>query len=187
MRRIGPPGAAQRALALDFRGSGIVRPVKLGLRVRDLEPTDLGDLDWSGGSEHVRAMADALQASYAGQMGVVVIALKNGRLVATGAVDFRPDPRAGELTMLAVHEHLQSLGLGTRLVRALEERVRARGLDVARLSVEHDNPRARALYLRLGYREVGSRVESWAVAGGRTYVTTTALLERDLRTPRPGR
>ncbi len=161
--------------------------MKLRLTVRDLEPTDLGDLDWSGGSEHVRAMADALQASYAGGMNILVVALENGRLAATGAVDFRPDPEAGELTMLAVHEHLQSLGLGTRLVRALEKRVQGRGLDTARLSVEHDNPRARALYLRLGYREVGSRVESWPVAGGRTYVTTTALLERDLRSPRPGR
>lgn len=156
--------------------------VKLRLTVRDLEPTDLGDLDWSGGSEHIRAMAEALQAAYADDMAVLVIALANGRLVATGAVDFRPDPGAGELTMLAVHEHLQSLGLGTRLVAALEKRVRVRGRGTARLTVEHDNPRARSLYLRLGYREVGSRVESWPVAGGRTYVTTTAVLERDLST-----
>ena len=154
--------------------------VKLRLTVRDLEPTDLGELDWSGGSEHVRAMATALQATYTDDMAVLVVALANGRLAATGAVDFRPDPAAGELTMLAVHEHLQSLGLGTRLVAALEKRVRARGRGTARLTVEHDNPRARALYLRLGYREVGSRVESWPVAGGRTYVTATAVLERDL-------
>jgi len=69
----------------------------------------------------------------------------------------------------------------------LEERARSLGVDTARITVEHDNPRARALYLRLGYREVGSRVESWAVAGGRTYVTVTAVLERDLTAPRPGR
>ena len=160
--------------------------MKLRLTVRDLEPTDLGDLDWSGGSEHVRVMAQALQASYADEMAVLVVALANGRLVATGAVDFRPDAAAGELTTLAVHEHLQSLGLGTRLVTALEKRVRGRGRGTARLTVEHDNPRARALYRRLGYREVGSRVESWPVAGGRTYVTTTAVLERDLTRPRPG-
>lgn len=161
-------------------------PVKLRLTVRDLQPTDLGDLDWSGGSEHVRAMAAALQAGYAGGVDVLVVALANGRLVATGAVDFRPDAEVGELTMLAVHEHLQSLGLGTRLVAALEERVRARGLSRSRLSVEHDNPRARALYLRLGYREVGGRVDSWAVAGGRTYVTVAAILEHDLTRQAPG-
>jgi ribosomal protein S18 acetylase RimI-like enzyme len=160
--------------------------VKLRLTVRDLEPGDLGDLDWSGGSEHVRAVAETLQATYTDEMAVLVVALANGRLVATGAVDFRPDPQAGELMMLSVHEHLQSLGLGSRLVAALEKRTRNRGRHLARLTVEHDNPRARALYLRLGYREAGSRVESWPVAGGRTYVTSTMVLERDLTRPGPG-
>lgn len=160
--------------------------VELRLTVRDLEPTDLGDLDWAGGSEHVRAVAAALQAAYADEMAVLVVALANGSLVAAGAVDFRPDPAAGELTMLSVQEHLQSLGLGTRLVAALEQRVFQRGLTRARLSVEHDNPRARALYERLGYLEVGSRVDSWAVAGGRTYVTVSAVLEHDLTGPGDG-
>jgi ribosomal protein S18 acetylase RimI-like enzyme len=82
--------------------------------------------------------------------------------------------------MLSVHEHLQSLGLGTRLIAALEKRVRKRGLDRVQLGVEHDNPRALALYRGLGYREVGSRVESWPVAGGRSYVTVSTVLERVL-------
>jgi ribosomal protein S18 acetylase RimI-like enzyme len=154
--------------------------VKLRLTVRDLEPTDLADLDWSGGAEHVRALAAALQASYAGETTVLVIALANERLVAVGAVDFRPEPGAGVLSMLSVHEHLQSLGLGTRLIAALEKRVRKRGLDRVQLGVEHDNPRALTLYRRLGYREVGSRVESWPVAGGHRYVTVSAVLERGL-------
>jgi ribosomal protein S18 acetylase RimI-like enzyme len=160
--------------------SGIVGPVKLRLTVRDLDPADLADLDWSGGAEHVRALAEALQASYADEMAVLVLALPNGRLVAVGALDLRPEPGAGVLTMLSVHEHLQSLGLGTRLVAALEKRARKRGLSRVRLGVEHDNPRALALYRRLGYQEVGSRVESWPVAGGRTYVTVSAVLQREL-------
>ena len=154
-------------------------PVKLPLTVRDLEPGDLSDLDWSGGAEHVRAMADALQASWAGDLVALVVALPNERLVASGVVDFRPEPGAGVLSMLAVHEHLQSLGIGTRLVTALEKRVRRRGLQRARLSVEHDNRRALALYRRLGYREVGSTLESWPVPGGRSYVTVNAVLEHD--------
>lgn len=152
----------------------------LPLTVRDLELEDLPDLDWSGGAEHLRALAEMLQASWAGELAAVVVALPNGRLVASGAVDFRPDPSAGELTTLAVHERLQSLGLGTLLVAALEERVREHGLGRSRVTVEHDNPRAAALYRRLGYAEVGSRVETWPVAGERTYVTVTAVLERDL-------
>lgn len=155
--------------------------MKVRLTVRDLEPTDFGDPDWSGGAEHQRELAAALQAAYAGEMALLVIALGNGRLVGIGAVDFRPDPQVGVLTMLSVHERFQSLGLGSRLVAALEKRVRREGRERSRLTVEHDNPRAAALYRRLGYTEAGSRVESWPVAGGRRYVTITSMLERDLR------
>jgi len=158
----------------------MVGRVKLRLTVRDLESSDLTHLDWSGGSQHVRAMAEALQASWGGDLAALVIALPNERLAAVGVVDFRPEPGAGVLSKLAVHEHLQSLGLGTRLVAALERRVRRHGLTLARLTVEHDNPRALALYRRLGYREVGSRLETWPVAGERSYVTVSRVLEHDL-------
>lgn len=155
--------------------------MKLRLTVRDLEPTDLTELDWSGGVEHQRALAEALQDSWAGLRAVLVVALANGRLAAVGSVSFPPGTDVGVLTMLSVHEHLQSLGLGTRLVVALEKRTRAEGRTRSQLAVEHDNPRAAALYRRLGYREVGSRVEHWPVAGGRSYVTVSTVLERHLR------
>lgn len=154
--------------------------MKLRLTVRDLEPTDFGELDWSGGAEHQRALATALQRSFSGAGAVLVIALANRRLVAVGVVDFAADAQVGVLSMLSVHEHLQSLGLGSRLVAALEARIRRHGGTRARLSVEHDNPRAAALYRRLGYREVGSTVESWPSGGGRTYVTVSTVLDRDL-------
>jgi ribosomal protein S18 acetylase RimI-like enzyme len=156
--------------------------MRLRLTVRDLEPTDLTDLDWSGGVEHQRALAEALQGSWTGERAVLVIALANGRLAAVGSVSFPAGSDVGVLTMLSVHEHLQSLGLGTRLVGALEKRARRQGRSHTQLAVEHDNPRAAALYRRLGYREVGSRVEYWPVTGGRTYVTVSTVLERDLRT-----
>ena len=52
---------------------------------------------------------------------------------------------------LAVLPALQSRGLGTLLIRAAEQRIRNRGLRRAELAVEESNPRARALYERLGY------------------------------------
>lgn len=153
---------------------------QLRLTIRDFEAEDLGDVDWSGGSEHAQALAEALMASYSGQVVLLAVALENGRLVACGGVDFRIAVSAGTLWMLSVHETLQGLGIGTSLIAALEERVRGAGLRTVRMSVEHDNPRAAALYHRLGYREVGSALESWPTAGGRTYVTVTSVLERPL-------
>lgn len=154
--------------------------LQLELQVRDLEPQDLADLEWSGGPEHLTALEDALQASYLDEVGLTIIGLPHGRLIAVGAVDFRKDSQFGELWMLSVHEAWQSLGLGTILINALETKIKSRGLDRARLGVEHDNPRAAALYRRLGYREVDSALDSWLVAGSRRYVTVCSVMEKSL-------
>ena len=154
--------------------------MELRLRFRDLEPADLTDLDWSGGSEHIGAVAAALEASYAGEVALIVGCLPNDRLIAMGGVDFRPSTRAGTIWMLAVHERFQSLGAGAALITALEEKIIDHGQSLARMSVEHDNPRARALYERMGYVEAGATLDSWPVAGGRTYVTACTIMERSL-------
>jgi len=62
----------------------------------------------------------------------------------------RVTPGAGTLWQLTVHPALRSCGIGTILIRAAEQRIRARGLCRAELGVEELNQRARALYERLG-------------------------------------
>ncbi len=148
--------------------------------VRDLEPDDLADLEWSGGPEHIRALSDALQLTYDGRAELVVIVAQNGQTVAAGAVDYRKHADAGTLWMLSVHECWRSLGLGTMLIHALESRIRRRGLAAATLNVEHDNPRAAALYRRLGYQQTGTELDSWPIGGDRTYVTVSMTLLRQL-------
>ncbi len=147
---------------------------------RDLEPSDLRDLAWSGGSEHLTAIAEVLPLMVSEEAEYVVGALPNGRLVAAGGADLRPVAEAGLLWQLSVHAVLQGLGVGTGMVGDLEVRSRRRGRTEARLTVEHDNPDAARLYRRLGYREHGSAVESWPVAGGRRYVTVTTVLRKTL-------
>ena len=154
--------------------------MELTLSFRDLEPADLSDLDWSGGPEHIRAVAAALEASYAGEVALVVGCLPNDRLVAMGAVDFRLSEEAGNIWMLAVHDRFQSLGAGAQLIAALERKIIDHGRPLARMLVEHDNPRARVLYERSGYAEAGATLDSWPVAGGRTYVTACTIMERRL-------
>ncbi|WP_114558274.1 GNAT family N-acetyltransferase [Desertihabitans aurantiacus] len=63
-------------------------------------------------------------------------------------------PRCPEINGLQVWpEHLQSRGIGTQMLRLLEREVRLRGHRSVGLGV--DDPRARALYLRLGYVDTG--------------------------------
>ncbi|MFT4164738.1 MAG: GNAT family N-acetyltransferase [Microlunatus sp.] len=147
---------------------------------RNLEPSDLSDLDWSGGVEHLTEIAEVLPLMVADEAEYLVGELPNGRLVAAGGADLRPIDGAGLLWQLAVHPLLQGLGIGTALIAALEQRLRVRGCAEARLTVEHDNPDAARLYGRLGYRECGSAVDSWPVAGGRRYVTVTTVLRKSL-------
>ena len=48
----------------------------LRLDFRDLAAADLSDLDWSGGPEHLRAVAAALEASFAEEVALVVGCLR---------------------------------------------------------------------------------------------------------------
>ncbi len=151
------------------------------ITIRGLDPPDLAGLDWSGGPEHLRAIARDLSAAAAGEIIQRVVALPNGALIGFGAADLRKSEDSGTLWMLSVHETWQSLGIGALLIRALEDAIVRCGRSTAVIAVEHDNPRARDLYRRLGYREAGSEVQSWPVGNGRIYVTVCAVLRRRLR------
>ena len=74
-----------------------------------------------------------------------------GRIVgtATGA----DDGRRGWVYRFAVHPDLRQGGLGRRLVREVEDRLRARGCEKLNLLVERDNPDAIAFWRHLGYTE----------------------------------
>lgn len=65
-----------------------------------------------------------------------------------------------ELTNLQVHEARRGRGVGTALIQAAEDRVRARGHSTIGVAVADDNPRAAKLYARLGYADTGLRTES---------------------------
>jgi ribosomal protein S18 acetylase RimI-like enzyme len=155
--------------------------VHVPLVIRDLEPEDLAALEWTGGPEHLRAVAADLGPAATGDVTQLVVEVPNGCLVGFGAVDFRRSSDSGTLWMLSVRDTWQSLGIGTRLIRALEKRILAGGRDVAIIAVEHDNPQAAVLYRRLGYLEAGSELDSWSIGRNRTYVTVCTVLRRRLR------
>jgi GNAT superfamily N-acetyltransferase len=56
---------------------------------------------------------------------------------------------------ISVHPDLRSRGIGTQLMEHAEGEARRRGYRQVGLSVALDNPRARALYERRGYRDSG--------------------------------
>ncbi|MER5967408.1 GNAT family N-acetyltransferase [Streptomyces sp. NPDC002057] len=67
-----------------------------------------------------------------------------------------------EFNGLDVRPELRGQGVGTALIRAAEELARERGAAFLGLGVGHDNPRAAALYERLGYTPVVAYTDRWS-------------------------
>ena len=60
-----------------------------------------------------------------------------------------------ELNAIGVIPQYQSQGIGAKLINLAEQMVKSSGFDKVGLGVGIDNPRAKQLYERLGYRDWG--------------------------------
>lgn len=161
-----------------------VTDIRISLSVRDLTHEDLPSCDWSGSAMHVRQIAEQLRRAERGEVDYLAVCGPADVPVAIGGVDYVRKSGAGTLWQLGVHPALQSCGIGTLLISSAEARITARGLAVAELGVEDSNPRARALYERLGYQPYGRELDSWDVeteeGSVKRYETMCALLRKDL-------
>lgn len=161
-------------------GTDVLVPVL----VRDLTQADLPACTWSGSATHLRQVACELERSASGEADYLAVCTAVGLPVAIGGVDYQVSSGAGTLWQLAVLPALQSCGLGTLLVQAAEDRIRARGLRRAELGVEENNPRARALYERLSYVAYDRQPDAWdeeAPDGSiRRYETICTLMRKSL-------
>ena len=135
--------------------------VTLPLTIRDLMPDDLPSCSWSGSTAHLASVARALARAGRGEVDYLAVCPPSDVPVGLCAIDYAKTRGCGTLWQLEVEGALQSCGIGTLLIRAAEQRIGARGLHRAELAVEEDNPRARALYERLGYIAYGKEAASW--------------------------
>jgi DNA-binding MarR family transcriptional regulator len=85
--------------------------------------------------------------------GVFVVALSDGEPVACGGLHAIA-PRVGELKRMWVHDDWRGAGLGSRLLRYLEDQARAFGHDVVRLDTNGALTEAIEMYRRAGYRPI---------------------------------
>ena len=151
------------------------------LIIDGLMEVDLPAIAWSGGPGHLESVARYLARAASGEVDYLAVRTPDGRIVAKGGIDYAEHP--GYSTMLQLAANPTGHGYGTLLIQAMEERIRARGVD-AMLGVESNNPGALRLYKRLGYTECGTEAASWETtdAGGRRvmYRTTLTLLRKQL-------
>jgi ribosomal protein S18 acetylase RimI-like enzyme len=74
----------------------------------------------------------------------------------------------------------RSRGIGTALVRRSEDVARERGYEALDCLVRTDNPRALALYRRLGFEVVGDEVNRYVADGGETVEEDCWSLRKEL-------
>ena len=153
--------------------------IRVILHVRTLTEEDLVHCGWSGGPGHVESMAANMADA---EFAYLAVCTERDLPVGVGAVRFDVDPSYGELTQLAVFPALQSHGIGELLITALEDVIVRRGRAVVELGVEVENPRARALYERLGYAVSGEYDTGWDVldeaSGEKVFYATRCLRMR---------
>ena len=125
--------------------------------VRTLRESDNRALEWSGGPDLRSFYDEQWQRHQAGEVCVLVVEW-NRFPVGQGAIHWRgkpTHPHIPDIQSLRVFDAFRGLGLGSQLLRALENTVRERGFKQVSLAVALDNPRAHALYERIGYAPVG--------------------------------
>jgi GNAT superfamily N-acetyltransferase len=85
--------------------------------------------------------------------GVFVVARLGGRPVGCGALK-RKDRRTGEIKRMWVSSDTRGLGIGRRILEALEARARTFGLRTLRLETNRTLEEAQALYRGCGCAEI---------------------------------
>jgi DNA-binding MarR family transcriptional regulator/predicted N-acetyltransferase YhbS len=104
--------------------------------------------------------------------GVFVVAVSDGEPVACGGLQtldalaedpFANEQRIGELKRMWVHDDWRGAGLGSRLLRHLEDQARALGHGAVRLDTNAALAEAISMYQRAGYRPIARYSDNpWA-------------------------
>ena len=96
------------------------------------------------------------------QDGVLLVATQDSTICGFGAgyMDDDPETRSRNfyIAELSVTERLRGDGIGSRLIAALENAARARGLTTVVIGVLAASRRVHGLYTRLGYRDHAIRM-----------------------------
>lgn len=95
--------------------------------------------------------ADIAQARRSGCAEILVARDVDGRVLATSMVG--DDGHRGWIYYVAVAPDLQGTGLGRRMIAAVEEWMRARGIQKSQLIIRATNAKVRGFYEALGYVE----------------------------------
>jgi ribosomal protein S18 acetylase RimI-like enzyme len=137
--------------------------VTMQVSIRPCLREDLPMLEWFGLYARYRQLfTDTFERRERGEI-VMLVAVVNEFPVGQVWIDMvkQREQATGILYALRVLPPLQNLGIGTRLIGAVEDLLRKRGYKIVELGLEKNNPNAQRLYERLGYRVIRDNLETW--------------------------
>lgn len=138
--------------------------------IRQLKEEDLPGLEWEGEFRHFRRVyAEAYHRQGRGLSFLWVAELPGRGIIGQVFIQFmcdRPELADGferaYLYSFRVREEYRSQGIGSLMMDVVEEDLRARDFRSVTLNVARDNPRARQLYTRRGYRVIAPEPGIWS-------------------------
>lgn len=145
-------------------------PEHTNLIIRPVTSADLPALEWDGEFVRYRRMyAGLYPQTQSGQACMWLIESQQGELIGQAFVmlkssdtDSADGDQRAYLFAFRVKPAWRNQGVGTQLMNFIETDLKRRGFAFVTLNVARDNPDARRLYERLGYRVIGTRPGVWS-------------------------
>lgn len=134
--------------------------VSVDVEIREIVESDLAGFHEWYGPDRDESFRRSLQRHRAGEVVYLVAAIRD-RPVGHLGVDLVRVRDAAHLWQFGVLPPLQSHGIGSAMVAEAEDAAVTHGFRIAEIGAEVDNPRARALYERLGYSLIDERDGEW--------------------------
>lgn len=138
--------------------------------IRHLEKRDLKALEWEGEFIHFRKMySDSYKRMQNGDIIMWVADLPATGIIGQVFIQLscgRPELANGTdrayLYSFRIRPAFRNLGLGSLILKTVEQDLIKRGYKTLTLNVAKDNPRARRLYERHGYKVVDHEPGVWS-------------------------
>ena len=99
-----------------------------------------------------------VEADIAADPNGILVWEEDGEVVGYVSCRYHPRTLIGSVANLAVRPDRQGGGIGRRLLEAAIEHLRGLGMAYVRIETLEQNDRCRALYPRLGFREVARQI-----------------------------
>ncbi len=150
--------------------SSLPHPDLNSLVIRPVTEADLPALEWGGEYKKYRHMyARLFKDSRSGRTLMWMIASPEGEMIGQAFVMLKSGERDAADGLLRayifafrVKPAWRNLGVGTKMMDFIEADLLQRGFRFLTLNVAKDNPAARRLYERLGYKVTGSKPGVWS-------------------------